>query len=189
MIWFEPWFYVRRYGPLFKTHIFGEPVLIASGTEDVKLVLQSEGKLFHPAYPVEHTGRTSAPAIHGEEWKAWRRFALSKVGFLALKDRINAVEEFALTNLSTWEGRRVLVGEEARSVRITYLHLFYNNQSNFVFFNILLSLWFKKIPLRNHAQFTRLAHSLIQHQLAIDRIVKPRWCFLDSADQKNWRDD
>jgi len=103
------------YGPLFRTHIFGEPVLIASGTEDVKLVLQSEGKLFHPAYPVEHTGRTSAPAIHGEEWKAWRRFALSKVGFLALKDRINAVEEFALTNLSTWEGRRVLVGEEARS--------------------------------------------------------------------------
>lgn len=160
MIWSEPRSCVRRYGPLFKTHIFGEPVLIASGTEDVKLVLQSEGKLFHPAYPVEHTGRTSAPAIHGEEWKAWRRFALSKVGFLALKDRINAVEEFALTNLSTWEGRRVLVGEEARSVRITYLQLIFSTTSPTLFFsfNILSSLKMNFFSLlRNHAQFTGLA--------------------------------
>jgi hypothetical protein len=180
---------VRRYGPLFRTHIFGEPVLIASGTEDVKLVLQSEGKLFHPAYPVEHTGRTSAPAIHGEEWKAWRRFALSKVGFLALKDRINAVEEFALTNLSTWEGRRVLVGEEARSVRMTYLQLIFNNQSDFVFFNILSSLRFKFCSCFGIMHSSLDLHSLIQHQLAINRIIKPRWCFLDSVDHENWRED
>lgn len=101
---------------MFSTHLFGEPVIIASGMEDVKLVLQSEGRLFQPAYPAELTGNTSAPAVHGEQWKAWRRLALSKVGFLALKDRISAVEDLALNTLSTWEGRRVLVGEEARSV-------------------------------------------------------------------------
>jgi len=91
-------------------------VIVVSGTEDVKLVLQNEGKLFHAAYPIELTGNTSAPAIHGEQWKDWRRFALSKVGFLALKDRINAVEDFALNAMSTWDGRRVRVGDEARSV-------------------------------------------------------------------------
>lgn len=104
-----------KYGPLFTTHIFGEPAIVASGTEDVKLVLQSEGKSFQAAYPLELTGNTSAPAIHGEQWKDWRRFALSKVGFLALKDRINAVEDFVLNTLNTWDGRRVVVGDEARS--------------------------------------------------------------------------
>lgn len=103
---------------MFSTHLFGEPVIIASGAENAKLVLQNEGSLFQPAYPAELTGNTSAPAIHGEQWKAWRRFAISKVGSGALKDRINTVEDFALNTLSTWEGRRVLVGEEARSVRI-----------------------------------------------------------------------
>ena len=103
---------------MFSTHLFGEPVIVACGTEDVKLVLQHEGKLFQPAYPAELTGNTSAPAIHGEQWKAWRRFAISKVGLGALKDRIQAVENLALNTLSTWEGRRVLVGAEARSVSL-----------------------------------------------------------------------
>lgn len=108
--------YLCRYGPVFSSHLFGQPVIIASGNEDVKMVLQNEGKLFHAAYPIELTGNTSVPAIHGQPWKDWRRFALSKVGFLALKDRLSTVEEFALNAMSTWEGRRVNVGDEARSV-------------------------------------------------------------------------
>lgn len=104
-----------KYGPVFSSHLLGQPVVIACGNEEVKMVLQNEGKLFHAAYPIELTGNTSVPAIHGEQWKDWRRFALSKVGFLALKDRLSTVEEFALNSMSTWDGRRVRVGDAARS--------------------------------------------------------------------------
>ena len=57
------------------------------------------------------------------------------------------------------------------------------------FFNILLSPKFNCCSCFGIMHRSLDLHSLIQHQLAINRIIKPRWCFLDSVHHENWRED
>lgn len=42
---------VRRFGSLFKTHIFGEPTVFSVDPETNRFILQNEGKLFECSYP------------------------------------------------------------------------------------------------------------------------------------------
>lgn len=102
---------------MFSTHLFGEPVIIASGMEDVKHggmedVKQSEGRLFQPAYPAELTGNTVPLLFTGSNGRLGDSSPCRKSASCPQGPH----QEIALNTLSTWEGRRVLVGEEARSV-------------------------------------------------------------------------
>ncbi|KAK9923590.1 hypothetical protein M0R45_031999 [Rubus argutus] len=58
----------RRYGKVFKSHIFGSPTIVSTDAEVSKFVLQSDSKAFVPSYPkslTELMGKSSILLING----------------------------------------------------------------------------------------------------------------------------
>ncbi|XP_038905609.1 3-epi-6-deoxocathasterone 23-monooxygenase CYP90D1-like [Benincasa hispida] len=58
----------RRYGKVFKSHIFGSPTIVSTDAEVNRFILQSDAKFFVPSYPksvTELMGKSSILLING----------------------------------------------------------------------------------------------------------------------------
>ncbi|KAH9535095.1 hypothetical protein CY35_17G035900 [Sphagnum magellanicum] len=110
----------KRYGKLFKTHLFFQPTVIASDEEEVKMIVQKEGKLFDVNYPTSFAnllGPYNGLNIVGHMWKRMRRFIVANVlKPELLRERVNFIEDMVIEALSSWEGRTVFVEDEARAL-------------------------------------------------------------------------
>ncbi|CAK9264952.1 unnamed protein product [Sphagnum jensenii] len=110
----------KRYGKLFKTHLFFQPTVIAAEEEEVRMIVQKEGKLFDVNYPTSFAnllGPYNGLNIVGHMWKRMRRFIVANVlKPELLRERVNFIEDMVIEALSSWEGRTVFVEDEARAL-------------------------------------------------------------------------
>ncbi|KAL1197011.1 3beta,22alpha-dihydroxysteroid 3-dehydrogenase [Cardamine amara subsp. amara] len=84
---------VARYGPVFMTHLFGEPTVFSADPETNRFVLQNEGKLFECSYPASICN------------------LLGKHSLLLMKGSLHKLR----FNLDSWSSR-ILLMEEAKKI-------------------------------------------------------------------------
>ncbi|KAJ7526164.1 hypothetical protein O6H91_17G085000 [Diphasiastrum complanatum] len=110
----------KKYGEVFKSHIFGSPTVVSVSAEVNKFVLQNEGKLFQANYPKSLTdmlGKYNMFALDGSMHKRMRGMALGFLNTGMLKDHLlDDVEDYVAANLSTWKNRVVNLQDETRSM-------------------------------------------------------------------------
>ncbi|KAH7862599.1 hypothetical protein Vadar_006985 [Vaccinium darrowii] len=89
---------IDRYGPVFRTSLVGQPIIITTDPEFSYFVFQEEGKLFQSWYPdtfVEILGKQNMGALHGILHKCLKNMALNLFGPESLKKMLPAVEQAA----------------------------------------------------------------------------------------------
>ncbi|KAK8945937.1 Abscisic acid 8'-hydroxylase 1 [Platanthera guangdongensis] len=96
----------RRYGPVFKTHILGCPCIMVSSPEAARFVLVTKPNLFKPTFPASKERMIGPQAIFfqlGDYHARLRRLLLRAFMPSALRSKVAAVEELALSSLSSFE--------------------------------------------------------------------------------------
>jgi cytochrome P450 len=92
-------------------------LVIASEEEEVRMIVQKEGKLFDVNYPRSFTnllGPYNGLKIVGHMWKRMRHFIVANVlKPEILWKRVNFIEDTVVKALSSWEGCTIFVEDEA----------------------------------------------------------------------------
>ena len=130
---------VRKYGPVFTTHLFGEPTVFSADWETNRFILQNEEKLFECSYPGSISnllGKHSLLLMKGSLHKRMHSLTMSFGNSSILRDHLLAdVDRLIRLNLDSWTGRIVLM-EEAKKVHKTLFLLL------FFFFFIIIIIFF-----------------------------------------------
>ncbi|XP_010545904.1 PREDICTED: cytochrome P450 87A3-like [Tarenaya hassleriana] len=95
----------RKYGPIFKTSLFGQPVIVSTDAELNYFVFQQEGQLFQSSYPdtfVRIFGRQNLSTLHGFMYKYLKNMVLTLVGHEGLKKMLPEIEQVARRKLGLW---------------------------------------------------------------------------------------
>ncbi|KAJ4748919.1 Cytochrome P450 family protein [Rhynchospora pubera] len=99
----------RRFGSMFKTHLFGGPIVVCTDSDVNKYVLASESKGILPGYPrtfSEMTGKWNTFSLYGSEHKAMRGALISLMSASVLKERLlPKIDEFMQSYLSNWSDK------------------------------------------------------------------------------------
>ncbi|KAI4385655.1 hypothetical protein MLD38_003651 [Melastoma candidum] len=110
---------VKRYGPLFKTHVFGEPTVFFTEPETNRLLLQNEGKLFECSYPGSISnllGRHSLLLMKGALHKRMHSLTMSLGSSSVIRDHLLVdMDRLIRSNLAWWSDR-ILLMEEAKKI-------------------------------------------------------------------------
>ncbi|CAM0908067.1 unnamed protein product [Alopecurus aequalis] len=97
---------MRRYGPVFKTSLFGQPTVFSYDVEVNRFILKEEGDLFQIGYPEavrKIFGGDSIDAFRGATQKFIRRFCFTLFGLQNLKEVLLPELESAVREcLTTW---------------------------------------------------------------------------------------
>ncbi|KAF7062701.1 LOW QUALITY PROTEIN: hypothetical protein CFC21_069276 [Triticum aestivum] len=96
---------MKRYGPIFKTSLLGQRVVISTNPEMNRFILQQEDTLFRIWFPraLKIFGEKSLEAFHGKTHKFIRRCAHTLLGIQTLKDVLLPEMEAALRErLAAW---------------------------------------------------------------------------------------
>ncbi|ONK56626.1 uncharacterized protein A4U43_C10F10870 [Asparagus officinalis] len=113
---------VKRYGPIFKTSLVGQPVIISTDQELNDFVFQQEGNLFQSWYPetfMEIFGQDSAAALHGYIHKYIKNLVLKLFGPESLRERLlHDVEKSARLSLCLWSEESSVELKDAISTMI-----------------------------------------------------------------------
>src|SRR4051812_39244397 len=109
-----------RFGKVFKTYVLGRMTVFMTGREAAKILLSGKDgvvslNLFYTGKQV--LGPTSLLTTNGDEHKRLRRLIAQPLSVDALKKHFDFINQLAVQTLSSWAGRRVLVLNEASSVR------------------------------------------------------------------------
>eukprot|EP00249_Psilotum_nudum_P036246 c6641_g1_i1 orf=89-1567(-) len=111
---------ILRYGHVFTTHLFGKPTIISSDPELNRFILMNEGKLFCPDYPKSLNdlwGKWAILRLGGSLHKKIHGLIGSFLKSSELKrDLTIVVENYARSQMSTWDGRLILLEDEAKKV-------------------------------------------------------------------------
>lgn len=111
---------VRRYGPIFTTHVFGEPTVFSADPEMNRFILLNEGKLFDCSYPGSISnllGKHSLLLMKGSLHKRMHSFTMSFANSAIIKDHLLVdIDRLIRLNLDSWTDR-VLLMEQAKKVR------------------------------------------------------------------------
>ncbi|XP_021662783.2 3beta,22alpha-dihydroxysteroid 3-dehydrogenase [Hevea brasiliensis] len=110
---------VNRFGPLFITHVFGEPTVFSVDPETNRFILQNEGKLFESSYPSsisnllgKHSLLLMKGILHKRMHSLTMRFANSSI----IKDHLLVdIDRLVRLNLNSWTDR-VLLMDEAKKI-------------------------------------------------------------------------
>lgn len=117
---------VTRYGPLFTTHVFGEPTVFSADPETNRYILQNEGKLFECSYPGSISnllGRHSLLLMKGNLHKKMHSLTMSFGNSSIIKDHLLLdIDRLIRFNMDSWTSR-ILLMEEAKKV-YTYFYIF-----------------------------------------------------------------
>ncbi|KAK4762002.1 hypothetical protein SAY87_029886 [Trapa incisa] len=110
---------VRRHGPVFTTHVFGEPTVFSADPETNRFILQNEGKLFEVSYPGSISnllGRHSLLLMKGGLHKRMHSLTMSFNSTTIIRDHLLVdIDRLIRLNLRSWSGR-VLLMEAAKKI-------------------------------------------------------------------------
>ncbi|KAH7433300.1 hypothetical protein KP509_07G063000 [Ceratopteris richardii] len=107
---------IKRYGPLFKSHIFGGPTIISTDAKMNQLILQKEGNLFKSSYPrliLSIIGMHNTTEIHGDTHKVVRNVILNAVSRIRDEKVISYISDEIVHRMNAWNGQIVRFQEEA----------------------------------------------------------------------------
>ncbi|CAI9091693.1 OLC1v1026782C1 [Oldenlandia corymbosa var. corymbosa] len=106
---------VSKFGPVFTTHIFGEPTIFSADPEMNRFILQNEGRLFESSYPGSISnllGRHSLLLMRGSLHKRMHSLTMSFANSPILKDHLLAdIDRLVRLNMESWTGRVQLLDE------------------------------------------------------------------------------
>ncbi|XP_058207254.1 3beta,22alpha-dihydroxysteroid 3-dehydrogenase isoform X2 [Rhododendron vialii] len=110
---------VARFGPVFTTHVFGEPTVFSADPDTNRLILLNEGKLFESSYPGSISnllGRHSLLLMKGSLHKRMHSLTMSFANSSIIRDHLMVdIDRLVRLNLESWTGR-VLLMEEAKKI-------------------------------------------------------------------------
>ncbi|XP_010543733.1 PREDICTED: cytochrome P450 90A1 [Tarenaya hassleriana] len=110
---------VKRFGPVFTTHVFGEPTVFSADPETNRFVLQNEGKLFESSYPASICnllGKHSLLLMKGGLHKRMHSLTMSFANSSIIKDHLMVdIDRLVRFNMDSWTGR-ILLMEEAKKI-------------------------------------------------------------------------
>ncbi|KAL1308035.1 hypothetical protein HN51_049947 [Arachis hypogaea] len=110
---------VNRYGPIFTTHVFGEPTVFSADPETNRFFLLNEGKLFDCSYPGSISnllGKHSLLLMKGALHKRMHSLTASFANSSIIKDHLLLdIDRLIRLNLDSWSDR-VLLMEEAKKI-------------------------------------------------------------------------
>ncbi|KAK4742400.1 hypothetical protein SAY87_000401 [Trapa incisa] len=101
---------VKRYGPIFKTHILGCPCVMVSSPEAAKFVLVTKSHLFKPTFPASKERMLGKQAIffhQGPYHSKLRKLVLRAFMPEAVRSKVSDVESLAIDCLKSMEGRSI----------------------------------------------------------------------------------
>lgn len=120
------WFYVcKRYGKVFKSHIFGTATIVSTDAEVNKIVLQSDPTAFVPFYPKtvrELMGKSSILLINGSLHRRFHGLVGSFLKSPPLKAQIvRDMHKFLSESMDLWsEDQPVLLQDVSKNVSILF---------------------------------------------------------------------
>ncbi|XP_062217739.1 cytochrome P450 724B1-like [Phragmites australis] len=104
--------HITRYGPVFKSHLFGAPTVVSCDEELNHFVLQNEERLFQCSYPGPIRGilgKSSLLVVTGEHHRRIRGMALAFVASTGLRPSYLAdVDRAARAVVASWRGCRAV---------------------------------------------------------------------------------
>ncbi|XP_020205637.1 cytochrome P450 90A1 [Cajanus cajan] len=110
---------VKRYGPIFTTHVLGEPTVFSTDPEVNRFVLMNEGKLFECSYPASICnllGKHSLVLMKGSLHKRMHSLTMSFANSAIIKDHLLLdIDRLIRLNFDSWS-HRVLLLEEAKKI-------------------------------------------------------------------------
>ncbi|KAJ3709027.1 hypothetical protein LUZ61_012732 [Rhynchospora tenuis] len=99
----------RRFGSMFKTHLFGSATVVCTDSDVNKYLLASESKGILLGYPgtfSEMLGKWSTFSLYGSEHKAMRGALISLISASVLKEQLlPKIDEFMKSYLSNWSDK------------------------------------------------------------------------------------
>ncbi|GFY83511.1 Cytochrome P450 superfamily protein [Actinidia rufa] len=110
---------VARFGPLFTTHVFGEPTVFSAEPDTNRFILQNEGKLFESSYPssiLNLVGRHSLLVMKGSLHRRMHSLTMSFANFAIIRDHLlGDLDRLVCRNFDGWTDR-VLLMDEAKKI-------------------------------------------------------------------------
>lgn len=110
----------QKYGNLFKTCLFGYPIIISTDPHVSNFILENDGQLFVPQFPTslgELFGKSNIMQSRGDCHKKKRGVYMRVVGIPVLKGRLlSAIQNTIMSTLSGWRGRNVNVTHEVEEM-------------------------------------------------------------------------
>ncbi|KAL4309537.1 hypothetical protein GQ457_01G003710 [Hibiscus cannabinus] len=109
---------MERYGPIFKTSLVGQPVIVSADSDLNHFVFLQEGKLFRSWYPdtfTEVLGRQNLNSLQDFLYKYLKNMVLSLFGPEGLKKMLPDVERMACQRLQRWSIQETIELKEATS--------------------------------------------------------------------------
>ncbi|CAL0334885.1 unnamed protein product [Lupinus luteus] len=110
---------VNRYGPIFTTHVFGEPTVFSAEPETNRFILVNEGKLFDSSYPGSISnllGKHSLLIMKGALHKRMHSLTMSFANATIIKDHLLVdIDRLIRLSLDSWTNR-VFLMEEAKKI-------------------------------------------------------------------------
>ncbi|XP_052199258.1 cytochrome P450 90A1 isoform X2 [Diospyros lotus] len=110
---------VGRFGPIFTTHVFGEPTVFSADPDTNRFILQNEGRLFESSYPGSISnllGRHSLLLMRGSLHKRMHSLTLSFANSSILQDHLLLdIDRLVRLNLDCWTGL-VFLMDEAKKI-------------------------------------------------------------------------
>ncbi|PAN35694.1 hypothetical protein PAHAL_6G227500 [Panicum hallii] len=100
---------LKRYGPVFKTNLVGQPLVVSLDPEFNRFIFQQEGKLFRSWYPETANnifGKKSITTYSGTVHKFMRSFSSKLFGAESLKEvLIGELEDAMRQGFASWAAR------------------------------------------------------------------------------------
>ncbi|KAL5568556.1 hypothetical protein UlMin_025131 [Ulmus minor] len=110
---------VKRFGPIFTTHIFGEPTVLSTDPEVNRFILQNEGKVVECSYPgsiCNLLGKHSLLLMKGNLHKKMHSLTMSFANSSIIKDHLlDDMDRLVRLNMDSWNGR-ILLLEQAKKM-------------------------------------------------------------------------
>lgn len=109
----------RRYGPAFRTHLFGTPTAVLSKPDDVRKVLLGEGKIVRMRLmkPIHNLMDGSLLSQHGDEHRQYRRVFQQVLSPSALENRIPEISHIVSGIVAQWPaGKAIDINKDIHQV-------------------------------------------------------------------------
>ncbi|KAL6985575.1 hypothetical protein U1Q18_018951 [Sarracenia purpurea var. burkii] len=109
---------VKKFGPIFKTHILGCRCVMISSPEAAKLVLVTRAQLFKPTFPASKERMLGKQAIffqQGEYHAKLRKLVLRAFMPETIRNIVSDIESVAVDALKLWEGQLINTFQEMKT--------------------------------------------------------------------------
>ncbi|KAI9156566.1 hypothetical protein LWI28_008701 [Acer negundo] len=110
---------VNKFGPIFTTHVFGEPTVFSADPETNRFIVQNEGKLFECSYPGSISnllGKHSLLLMKGSLHKRMHSLTTSFANSSIIRDHLLVdIDRLVRLNMDSWSDRIFLM-EEAKKI-------------------------------------------------------------------------